>query len=124
MENNSLEQYSLLIEEIKSTIQEHVYQSRQALIDGYWLVGKLIREQDVENITDLVQGLAVGVGISSRTLWYAVQLYDKYPDTSKLPEGKNISWNKLITKYLPDKKEPERPIHICTCPICGNIHHS
>jgi DNA modification methylase len=32
-----------------------------------------------------------------------VQFYEKYPELDTIPEGKNISWNKIVTKYLPDK---------------------
>jgi len=40
-----------------------------------------------------------------------VQLaFDKYPDIQKLPEGKNITWNKLITKYLPKQKVISEPL--------------
>ncbi len=105
------EWYRALVEEIKATITEAVHNSRWMLVEGYWNVGKLIREKFTGNqLTKQLQALGVDVGVSQTTLWYALQTYDKYPDINKLPEGKNISWNKLITKYLPATPEIETPL--------------
>ena len=56
-------------------------------------------------------------GIKERELYRAIQFYDKYPDLDFLPDGKNISWHKIVNNLLPDspeeKPEPE------TCPTCG-----
>jgi hypothetical protein len=115
--------YQLLVEEIKATITESVFYSRWALIEGYWTVGKLIRETFGKGeLTKLLTDLAVDTGISDRTLWRALAAYDKYPDINKIPEGKNITWNKLITKYLPDKKEEKKEcdhIWVTKCKKCG-----
>ena len=94
--------YYALVEECKSIIVESVFNSRMTLIEGYHAVGKEISEY-VENgahITSLLQFLAVDLEVSDRKLWYAVELYKKYNDLSKLPEGKNISITKLMDKYL------------------------
>ena len=112
-------QYEFLVEEIKATITESVFNSRRALIDGHYLIGKAIREYAKENITNLLQDLAGDVGLAERTLWYSVKLYDKYPDLGQLPEGKNISWNKLITKYLPDNPKAPKEEKLIICPKCG-----
>ena len=102
------EQYQYLVEQIKATITEAVTNSRWFLVEGYWNIGKLIREEYTENITSGLQTLAVDVGIGERTLWYALQFFDKYPILNDVPEGKAISWNKLITKYLPEHTEKEK----------------
>ncbi|HUV82873.1 MAG TPA: hypothetical protein VMW53_07360 [archaeon] len=96
--------YMLLVEQIKATITEAVHNSRWFLVEGYWNVGKLIRENFTGNLTNQLQTLAVDVGISERTLWYALQFFDKFPLLDEVPEGKNISWNKIVTKYLPEKQ--------------------
>ena len=116
------EHYQLLVEQIRVTITEAVHNSRWALIEGYWNVGKLIRENFTgDNLTKRLQGLAVDVGTSQRTLWYALQFYDKYPSLDQVPEGKNISWNKLITKYLPETtRETQEYENWVECPNC---HH-
>lgn len=103
------EWYQLLVEECKAIFTEATFTSRRALVEGNWNVGKTLREHPNFN-TKLLQDLAVNIGISERNLWYSLQLYDKYPDLNRLPEGKNISMNKLITKYLPEKKTEQVPL--------------
>ncbi|MCX6577796.1 MAG: MT-A70 family methyltransferase, partial [Candidatus Aminicenantes bacterium] len=53
----------------------------------------------------ILQGLAESLNVSKRTLYYAVEFARKYPRLDTVPEGKNITWNKIITKYLPARKE-------------------
>lgn len=102
------EWYENLIEECRVIITEAVFTSRWALVEGYWKLGERIREEG-DKITKLLQQVAVDTKVSERTLWYALQTYDKYPDINKIPEGKNITWKKLITKYLtaPKKNYPK-----------------
>lgn len=111
------EWYSHLIEECKAIVTEAVFTSRWALVEGYWELGKRIR--DDENVKEyakgsktFVQDLARNLNIAERTIYYALQSYDKYSNLDKIPEGKNITWNKLITKYLPKEKikTPSIPI--------------
>ena len=83
--------YNQLLEEIKSTITEHVFMSRWTLIEGYWSVGKLIRNFSDGDISELLQHIAQSIEISERTLWYSVKCFDTYNDINKIPEGKNIS---------------------------------
>lgn len=102
--------YEHLVKECKAIITEATFNSRWALVEGYWNLGKRINEEQNfkrEEIygKKIVQGLAESLGISERTIWYALQAYDKFPDLQQIPEGKNITWNKLITKYLPQIKE-------------------
>jgi hypothetical protein len=100
--------YTSLVEECKAIITEAVFTSRWALVEGYWNLGKRIEEEVRTrpiNVIQLLQDLAKSISISYRTGYYAHKTYLKYPDISTLPEGKNITWNKLITKYLPDPRE-------------------
>jgi N6-adenosine-specific RNA methylase IME4 len=110
---NELEKYEWykeLVSECKAIITEAVFTSRWALVEGYHQLGKRIREDNnvkkyAKGSKTFVQDLGQKIGISTSTLYYALQAYDKYPDLQKIPEGKNITWNKLITKYLPEQKE-------------------
>jgi len=104
------EWYQSLIDDCKSIITEAVFTSRWALVEGYWNLGERI-DTDINfkkyakgNYSSL-QDLAKNLETSERTLYYSIQFYRTYPDINTLPEGKNITWNKLITKYLPKGKE-------------------
>jgi N6-adenosine-specific RNA methylase IME4 len=104
--------YKELVDECKAIITEAVFTSRWALVEGYWNLGKRIRDdlnwsKGQQNSLYNSQDLAKSIGLSERTLNYACATYDKYPDIQTLPEGKNITWNKLITKYLPQSKQEE-----------------
>jgi len=102
--------YEDLIEECKDIITEAIFTSRWALVEGYWNLGKRIREdanfqEYSKGNHSSLQDLARNLNIAERTIYYAIQCFDTYSDIQKLPEGKNITWNKLITKYLPTHKE-------------------
>jgi hypothetical protein len=118
----SKEVYQILVDDVVSAFKEKLYNSRSELIEGHWMVGQLIREYPEEATTKFLQDLAVDTGISERTFWYALKLFDTYPDLQKLPEGKNISWNKLVTKYLTEPQKEEFKVvdqNLIKCPNCG-----
>lgn len=137
--NEESEWYQALVEECKSIITEAVFTSRWSLVEGYWHLGKRIREdilaqEYAKGNKTFVQDLARNLrqkdsdtqqfgGVSERTLYYAIQFFDKYPRLDKVPEGKNISWNKLVTKYLPSPKGKKKCSHkwevIKRCKMCG-----
>lgn len=121
-QNNKLQEwYSPLLDELTSTITESVFTSRWALIDGYHIVGRKLRETSTKHnvkITTLLTDCAEDMKISDRKLWYAVKFFDKYPRLDKLPDGKNISWNKIKTKYLTERTKKEKEYTICD--KCGS----
>jgi hypothetical protein len=107
--------YQLLLEEIKSTIVESEFTSRWALIEGYHHVGELIV---TSGVTDLSQ-IATDIQVHKRTIQRCVRFFKKFPDLNRLPEGKNASWNMILTKYLPENpKEKETEEHLIECPNC------
>lgn len=106
--------YTALIEECKAIITEKVFQSRWALVEGHWQLGKTVRESRelkkfAKGSKTYVQRLARNIGISERTLYSCLECFDKYPKLENIPEGKNISWNKIITKYLPAAPTEDDP---------------
>lgn len=93
--------YKSLIEDCKSIITEAIFNSRWALVEGYWNLGKRISEEN-NNFNrskiygqKILQDLAESLNISERTIYYALQAYDKYPELDKVPKGKNITWKML-----------------------------
>ncbi|GAG45767.1 unnamed protein product, partial [marine sediment metagenome] len=107
--------YQSLIEDCKAIITEAIFTSRWTLVEGYHQLGERIITDDnyqkaaKGNLSSL-QDLAKNINTSERTLYYAIQFYDKYPSLDYVPEGKNISWNKIITKYLPKLKDETPPL--------------
>lgn len=115
--------YTQLVEDCKDIITEAVFISRWTLVEGYHQLGERIAtdinyQEYAKGNKASVQGLAQNLNISERTLYYAIQFYTKYPQLDTIPEGKNISWNKIITKYLPDKTN-EVKSKVNKCPQCG-----
>ncbi len=115
----SQEEYDALVEEIQGTITESVHNSRWTLIEGYWNVGRLIREKFTgHNLTSQLNTLGQSTGVGTTTLWNALRFFDTYPDINALPEGKAISWTKIVSKYLPappeEKKEAPPQLGDCS----------
>lgn len=116
-------------EELKQLIVESQFNSHWMLIEAYHKAGGIVLA--LENHPDnnlgkdeLVQALAQKIGKSERTLQYAVKFKQTYPELNDLPVGKNITWNKVVTKYLttPKVKEPcveHKPLVICI--VCRQI---
>ena len=111
-----------IAEELKALIVEAEFNSRMALLEAYHEAGRVIEEtynnpdNPFSNKEDLVQGIAGKIGRSERTLWLANKFYKTYPDINRLPEGKNISWNKVIKLLASPKEDIEcehEPIVIC-----------
>ena len=48
----------------------------------------------------IVQRIAESIGRSERTVYLSIKLSQLYPDIDLLPEGKDVTWGKVITKYL------------------------
>lgn len=109
-----LEEIEEQIDELRACFVEAEFASHWALIAGYHHAGALIK-----SINMPAQDLAEKVGRSERTINYAIKLYERYPRLDKIPEGKNITMNKLITKYLTTPKGKEH-IHkwITVCSSC------
>ena len=102
-----------LIESLKDTIVEGVFHSRWELIKTYHEVGRLITEQEDKFDKSPAEVIAQALGKSERTIYAAIQFYKKYPDIDALPNGKNISWHRIVNELLPEhkpKKEKNREL--------------
>jgi len=102
--------YVYLIEELEATKTEGEYNARWELIKTYHAIGKILTEQ-LENFSgakvygsQIYETVAEDINKSTVTVYKAVQFYKKYPnaieDVSSVPEGKDISWSKIVKKYL------------------------
>jgi len=107
--------YQSLVDDCKSIQVEAVFNSRWELLAGYHAIGGRIVNEENLNRKDvygkkILRGLSKSIGISEFNLYKSIQFYKKFPDLTKLPDGKNISWTK-VTKLLPEPaKEPTPPM--------------
>jgi hypothetical protein len=127
-QDNKLQDTSIdeLADEIKGLVVEGEFDARWKLLETYYKVGKAletfigITDMQVSKVTATV---AVKAGVSERSLYYALKMVRKYDDINKLPEGKAITWKRLVTKYLTDspKKEELEVVdqNLIKCPNCG-----
>src|SRR3990172_1317111 len=90
MELVTQEWYQTLVDECKAIITEAIFTSRWALVEGYWNLGKRIREDNLaqeysKGNKTFVQDLARNLSISERTIYYSLQAFDHFPDIGKMP---------------------------------------
>lgn len=104
--NNNL-WYLALVDDCKAIITEGVFNHRWELIRAYHALGLRINEEEKNMpVGELVERVAKDLGVTGRTVWYSVQFVSKFPDINSLPDGKNISWTK-IKSLLIENKKPE-----------------
>jgi len=117
----NLEQEKLenLAERVKAIIVETVFGARMTLIEGKHKVGDEIVNDTLykkyaKGSGQLIKDIAEKIGRSWQDLYFCVQFYLKYPVVSTvvetLPEGKNISWNKIRALLPEPKKEGNKEL--------------
>ena len=119
--------YESLVTDCRAIMTEAVFNSRWELIAGYHAIGRRITNEhnliwNARGNGDTLATLSRSTGIGERDLYRAIQFYKKFPDISTLPDGKNISWNKIVTRLLPEPPglpEPLEPPPAEYCPTCG-----
>ena len=103
--------YSQLVEDCKDIVTEAEFSSRWDLVEGYHQLGSriLTEYENFQRIrmadNELVQRVAISIGRSDRTVYYAIQFARAYPDLNLLPEAKNTNWHRIVNKYLTNGKE-------------------
>lgn len=102
--------FETVAEEIKQIFVEAEFASRWILIEAHHRVGQLILSLPGK-LSENTQDLAQETGRSIRLLQYAVKFAQAYKTVDDLPEGKNISWNKVIREHLTTPKEKEEHEH-------------
>jgi hypothetical protein len=109
---------SIVAQQIHDIYIASITQSHQILLDGYHQIGQLILA--LPSKYEAVQDLARLTKISKTTLYNSARFVEKYPDMLKLPEGDNTTWNKMVTKYLPEQKKEEPCQHEEIIKVCKN----
>lgn len=122
-----------LVEEIQAIRVEGIFDARQRVIEMHWQIGKRLLEEynNFERAKiygrEIAKCVAVSLGCSPRTIEQSIQFAKKFPDLKEienLPEGKNLSWHKIIKQYLPEKSgklHQHQWEKVWWCPICRAI---
>lgn len=104
--------FEKLVQKAKAAIEDYSAARTELVFLAKWkelqtrhLIGKLIDENAsrVASADLLVQEVAGALGMSERLAQYCLKFYRTYPDIEKVPEGKSISWTRLVSVYLTEK---------------------
>ena len=103
------DEWETLLKDCEDAIIEGVTAVRGEVIRMKWELGEILFDHGEEQITKLLSRVAVelkqrGHAVSEPELWRCLKLRKKFPTLkqmwSELPEGKNISWHKLVHNYI------------------------
>lgn len=107
--------YENLIEQCKEVLVERQFNARFEYMASRWEVGQLVSEYYESYKRDgMFASLSEQLAVGESELYRCVQFYKKFPaldwDSAMriLPEGKNLSWNKVKTNILPGKTSPQK----------------
>ncbi|HLD50996.1 hypothetical protein A3K34_02320 [candidate division WWE3 bacterium RIFOXYC1_FULL_40_10] len=121
--SNYEERNKQLLEDCISIWVEHDFQSRWFRVKGYHELGKRLLEEPKEYGDRFVPLVAESLGKSERTIYRTIEFARAFPDLDLLPEGKNISWYKIIQKYLPlETRCIGDAMLVYICPNCNSEH--
>jgi len=105
--------FQALIEDCKDTIIEKRFIIAEELIKMKWEIGDRIL-QDTGNFEraqiygrQIIVTVSKALDCSEREIYRCLQFRKKYPELNNLPEGKNITWHKIVNQYLSDKPKDE-----------------
>lgn len=137
------EWYIQLVEHCRAQLVETFVAAQQTLIEGYHELGTMILKErkNFERFDfyghQIIEKVAKDIGKGRTTVYDAVRVAKKFPtmdEINRLPDGKALTWRKLVRQYLPDKNtlpesteivmaQPEEHEHrwkiIKVCEICG-----
>lgn len=105
------EAYIALLEDLMDLVKETVVNVRYETIKCKWEVGDRITREFIDGRIKeyivIVRRLSKDLKISESELYRCIEFKNRFPDFEKmwqqLPEGKNISWNKIKENYLSEK---------------------
>lgn len=103
------ENYKILVDDLLSIVKETVFVCREALLRCKWEVGHRINQEfqqaEISEHVEIVKRLSKDIKWSASEIYRCIQFVEKFPEENSwenMPEGKNISWNKVKEQYLPD----------------------
>lgn len=121
------EWYTHLVGDCQAIITECEFNARWSLVQGYHELGERIIAENGNFDRQMIYGqeivsrLSKSLGVSSSKIYRAMQFARKYPSLDAAPEGKALTWSKVVNKYLPGKEDIKEPVQACRhCELhCG-----
>lgn len=113
------EWFKALIDDCKTFLIERRYRIAAELLEMKWEIGGRILQDTVKFEKLGISGgkichlVSQALNCSKREIERCVQFRKKYPDLTRLPEGKNITWHKIVNQYLPEKSKSDDPEEEC-----------
>jgi hypothetical protein len=117
--NKNSDEYQALVGECQAIITEGVWSFRVERILTYGRLGERISEDEIykrygEENGIFLNDISKDIGIAYSDICRAVQFWVKFKinsvdseNWSKFKEGKNISWSKVKSYYLPEEPQKE-----------------
>ena len=91
-----------LLDECHDILVEYGFTERWAVIEKWHSLGaRILKEMDFKPKD--VSIVADALDLEEREIWLAILFAKKFPDLSRLIEGKNVSWKMVCEKYLDEK---------------------
>lgn len=111
--------YERLVDDCRTIIVERGYRARMEIIEGYHELGKRVQtdvnfEKYAKGRGEAIRQLAYDIKLSKESLYSAIQFYNKWPvlcyALQAFTEGKEISWFKIVNKYLSKPRKEIIPL--------------
>jgi hypothetical protein len=98
------EEWEAFVDELKGAITEGVVEHREAIIKMKWQIGDVLISYEAKLSEEVVTRVISEIHISRTEIFRCLSFRRKFPTLDKLwencPEGKNISWHKLVNNYI------------------------
>lgn len=115
------EWYQQMLEDCKAILVERTFNACEEIIRRNWELGKRILEENEKMEREkiygkkIIENIATDLGKSNSYVWQCVQFCKQYPQEdldnvlNEFPEGKSLTWGKIVNKYLGGAKEEKTP---------------
>lgn len=120
---------------LRTEVVEKQFDVSMNAIEFYHYIGEFIsnylndlkQHLNTNSTFDVVKALSGKIKKSPSTIYRAIQFYSMAPNLeqwlNQLPEGKNISWRKICTNYLPGVPKPQLPPYFLVI-VNSDLHYA
>lgn len=98
-------------QKLASDCRDIIEKTHESVIKGYHQLGERIstdsnyKKWQQNSAGRVLTDLSKALDMSERSIYRAIRFYDKFPRLADLLQKPDITWNKIITEYLPEPKK-------------------